>query len=104
VPGNARTHSEDQVAQIAAAAGWTEAQKRAYLIADNKLTLNGGWDEDEELLKVELGDLKALDFDLGLIGFADDELEKLSEEADLAGLDEDEPAAVGRAVALVPLH
>ena len=54
------------------AAGWTEAQKRAYVIADNKLTLNGGW--DDELLKVELGDLKALDFDLALMGFSLEEL------------------------------
>jgi DNA modification methylase len=53
------------------AAGWTEAQKRAYTIADNKLTLNGGW--DEELLGLELGQLEVLGFDLDLIGFSDDE-------------------------------
>jgi hypothetical protein len=39
------------------AAGWSEGQKRAYVLADNKLTLNAGWDND--LLKVELGELKA---------------------------------------------
>lgn len=107
---NARTHSDEQVAQIAAsmrewgwtspilidenmgiiaghgrvmaarklgladvpamvAEGWSEAQKRAYVLADNQLALNAGWDAD--LLKLELGELQALDFDLGLIGFPD---------------------------------
>ena len=46
---------------------WSEAQKRAYVIADNKLAMNAGW--DVELLKVELNDLKALGTDLGLVGF-----------------------------------
>jgi len=113
---NARTHSPEQVAQLAAsirewgwttpvlvdeqgtiiaghgrvlaaqslgisevpvmvAAGWSEAQRRAYVIADNKLALNAGW--DAELLPVELGDLKALGFDLGLTGFGELELGKL---------------------------
>lgn len=49
------------------ARGWTEAQKRAYVIADNKLTENGGW--DDKMLRLELGELKALDFDLSLTGF-----------------------------------
>ena len=49
------------------ARGWSEAQKRAYVIADNKLALNAGW--DVELLKVELTDLKAMGADLGLVGF-----------------------------------
>lgn len=57
------------------AAGWTEAQKRAYVLADNKLTLNSGWDTD--LLKVELAELSDLDFDMPLIGFNDDELAAL---------------------------
>jgi len=111
---NSRTHSDEQVAQIAAsikewgwtvpvlidpdggiiaghgrilaaqklaikevpcmvAEGWSEAQKRAYIIADNKLALNAGWDDD--MLKVELGELSDLDFDLGLTGFGDDELD-----------------------------
>ena len=114
---NARTHSEEQVAQIAAsirewgwtipvlvddeggliaghgrvlaarklgltdipvmvAAGWSEARKRAYVLADNKLALNAGW--DDELLRVELTELQAFDFDLGLIGFSDDELASLT--------------------------
>ena len=114
---NARTHSPEQVDQIAAsirewgwtvpvlvdeqggiiaghgrvlaahklaiaevpvmvAAGWSEAQKRAYVLADNKLALNAGWDND--LLKIELGDLQAFDFDLGLIGFSADEIAGLT--------------------------
>ena len=56
---------------VMVAAGWSEAQKRAYTIADNKLTLNGGW--DEELLGLELGELEVLGFDLDLIGFSEDE-------------------------------
>jgi len=110
---NSRTHSEEQVGQIAAsikewgwtvpvliepdggliaghgrilaaqklgikdvpcmvAEGWTEAQKKAYVIADNKLALNSGW--DDAMLKVELGELDDLDFDLSLTGFGTDEL------------------------------
>jgi len=110
---NARTHSEEQIGQIAAsirhwgwttpvlvdetgsiiaghgrvlAAGrlgigdvpvivardWTEAQKRAYVIADNKLTDNAGW--DESLLKLEVADLASLGFDLPLMGFSEQEL------------------------------
>jgi DNA modification methylase len=113
---NPRTHSDEQVAQIAASIrefGWTnpvlvdgengiiaghgrvlaarklnleqvpvielapmsEAQKRAYVLADNQLALNAGW--DEELLRLELADLSELGFDLGLIGFGEGELERL---------------------------
>src|SRR3982074_1821327 len=57
------------------ASDWTDAQKRAYAIADNKLTLNGGW--DEELLGLELGELEVLRFDLDLIGFTESEREAL---------------------------
>ena len=53
----------------------TEAQRRAYRIADNKLTELGTW--DEALLSAELNDLLAEDYDLSLIGFDDDELEAL---------------------------
>jgi len=49
------------------ASGWTDAQKRAYVLADNQLALNAGWDAD--LLKVEIGDLQAEGFDVGLMGF-----------------------------------
>ncbi len=116
---NARTHSDEQVAQIAAsikewgwttpvlvdetgqiiaghgrvmaarklgiadipvmvASGWTEAQRRAYVLADNQLAANAGWDMD--LLKVELGDLGEAGFDLDLIGFSGDMLAGLLEE------------------------
>ena len=51
----------------------TEAQKRAYVIADNRMALDAGWDID--LLKVELGDLQGMDFDLALTGFDPGELE-----------------------------
>ena len=50
----------------------TEAQKKAYIIADNKIALNAGW--DEELLKIELQSLQEMDFDLSLTGFSDEEL------------------------------
>ena len=113
---NARTHSPEQVAQLAASiaefgfvnpvlvdgeagviAGHgrlaaakelgldevpvvvldhlTPAQRKAYVIADNKLALNAGW--DMSLLQAELGDLGDLDFDLSLLGFSDDELQDL---------------------------
>ena len=67
----------------------SEAQKKAYIIADNKLALNSGW--DDELLKIELEQLKELDFDLGLIGFSDDELALLMGGETTEGLvDEDQ--------------
>ena len=53
----------------------TESQRRAYVMADNKLALNAGW--DEELLRLELTDLDAMGVDLGLIGFADEEFAAL---------------------------
>ena len=53
----------------------TEAQRRAYRIADNKLTELGTW--DEALLSAELQDLLADDYDLSLVGFSDGELDKL---------------------------
>lgn len=113
---NARTHSESQVAQIAASikefgfnnpilidaegtiiAGHgrveaarvlklenvpcirlghlTEAQKKAYILADNKLALNAGW--DEEMLANELRELKSIEFDISIIGFSMDEISEL---------------------------
>ena len=66
----------------------TEAQKRAYIITDNKLALNGGW--DDEMLAVELTDLKDMGFDLDLIGFSTDEIEALLAPTGTEGLtDED---------------
>lgn len=52
----------------------TDAQKRAYILADNQLALNAGW--DEEMLSVELSDLQNESFDLSLLGFDDKDLEK----------------------------
>ena len=127
---NPRTHSEQQVAQVAASikefgfnnpilldehngiiaghgrlaaaqklgmdlvptitlAGLTEAQKKAYVIADNKLTENGGWDYD--LLAVEIERLKELDVDIDLTGFDPTELDTILEPEVVEGLtDEDE--------------
>ena len=62
----------------------SEAQRRAYVIADNKLALNAGW--DDELLRVEFDELRGLDFDLALAGFGEEEI------ADLFG-DDPEPGA-----------
>ncbi len=59
----------------------TEAQKKAYIIADNRMALDAGW--DEELLKVEIEALQAEAFDISLTGFGDDEL------SDLFGKDKD---------------
>jgi len=66
----------------------TEAQKKAYVIADNKLALNAGW--DDEMLRLELADLQDADFDLSLTGFDDEELNALLASAVEEGLtDED---------------
>ena len=62
--------------------GLTEAQERAYVIADNKIAMNAGWDVD--VLRFELEELKAFDFDLELMGFDSDLLTKLMDiDADL---------------------
>lgn len=53
----------------------TEAQKKAYILADNRLALNAGW--DAEMLSVEIADLQGADFDIALLGFDDAELNKL---------------------------
>ncbi|GEP06431.1 site-specific DNA-methyltransferase [Methylobacterium oxalidis] len=130
---NARTHSDEQVAQIVAsirewgwtnpvlvdetgtiiaghgrvlaavklgypdvpvmvARGWTEAQRRAYVIADNQLAANAGWDED--LLRVEFSDLRALDFDLGLTGFSVDAIADVMAQATEGLTDPDEAPPV----------
>ena len=66
----------------------TEAQKKAYIIADNKLALNAGW--DDEMLAVELTDLKDMGFDLDLTGFNTDEIDALLAPVGTEGLtDED---------------
>jgi site-specific DNA-methyltransferase (adenine-specific) len=74
--------------------GLSEAQRRAYVIADNKLALNAGW--DDEMLALELADLKEAGFDLELTGFGEDEIkELLAETQKTEGLtDEDEAPPV----------
>lgn len=126
--GNARTHSAEQINQIAESIkifGWTnpvlidgdkgiiaghgrilaarqagidkipcielngmsESEKKAYIIADNKLALNAGW--DDELLKVELDDLFLCGFDATLTGFTQDELNDLTA-TEVEGLTDDD--------------
>jgi len=123
---NARTHSAEQVAQIAASIvefGFTnpilvdsmdgiiaghgrllaarklslpevpvvvldylsETQRRAYIIADNKLAINAGW--DEKLLASELRELEKDGMDLAVVGFSDEELEALLEDGDAPSQD-----------------
>ena len=53
----------------------TEAQKKAYILADNRMAMDAGW--DEELLRIEIEALQAEAFDIGLTGFDDSELSKL---------------------------
>lgn len=72
--------------------GLSEAQRKAYVIADNKIALNSEW--DEELLKIEMERLKELDFDLELIGFDDEQLKKILLEPDFSPADEDEQGAL----------
>lgn len=67
--------------------GLTEAQRKAYVIADNQLALNAGW--DLENLKVEIDRLTELDFDVDLLGFEDDFLSSLLEEPTEGLTDED---------------
>lgn len=67
----------------------TETQRRAYIIADNKIAINSDW--DTEMLRVEFDELKEADFDLELTGFSLDEIEALTPEESVEGLtDEDE--------------
>ena len=67
----------------------TETQRKAYVIADNKLALNSGW--DEEMLGLELADLREMDFDLGMLGFTEDELGAFDvEEAGMPELSSDD--------------
>lgn len=59
---------------VMVARGWTEAQKRAYLIADNKLAMNAGW--DHKILALDFNSLRESGFDLTLTGFAELELDQ----------------------------
>ena len=126
---NARTHSPEQIAQIAASIrefGWTnpvlvdgengiiaghgrvlaarklgmeevpcielaglsDTQRRAYIIADNKLALNAGW--DDELLAIEFAELADAGFDNLLTGFTQDEIDALTPEQIPEGLTDDD--------------
>ena len=79
----------------------SELQKRAYIIADNRLALDAGW--DAEMLKIELSDLKEEDFNIDLIGFTDDELAELFADEPTAGqTDEDEVPEVPETPISVP--
>ena len=63
---------------VMVARGWSEAKKRAYVLADNKLAMNAGW--DNEMLALELGEIGELGFDLELVGFTDEEIAALMPE------------------------
>ena len=80
----------------------TAAQKRAYILADNRLALSAGW--DEELLALEFGDLKDIGFDLELTGFGLDEIEKLfaSDAGEVQDDDFDLTAALEQAAFVLP--
>jgi len=68
---------------VMVARGWTEEQQRAYVLADNQIALDAGW--DKELLASELADLKALDFDLALTGFDKPDLDALLADPETEG-------------------
>ena len=53
---------------VMTATGWSEGKRRAYVLADNKLALNAGW--DDAMLAFELNDLAAMAFDMSLVGFS----------------------------------
>jgi len=80
----------------------TEAQKRAYIIADNQLALNAGW--DEELLRIELTALQDEDFNINLIGFEDEELARLLADQETAQGLTDEDAVPETQQTLVSAH
>jgi ParB-like chromosome segregation protein Spo0J len=61
---------------VMVATGWSDAKKRAYIIADNKLAQNAGW--DNVMLSLELEELSNLGFDIDLTGFAPEEITELS--------------------------
>lgn len=82
------------------AVGWSDEEVRAYIIADNKLALNAGW--DETILAAELKDLEELGFDMDLIGFSDDELAALNPDASKYNRDPDEVPEVGVKPVSVP--
>ena len=66
----------------------TEAQKKAYILADNRMAMDAGW--DEELLRIEIEALQGMDFDIGLAGFEDDEIADLFAGDDNSDVEEDD--------------
>ena len=92
IAGHGRVLAARQLAlpnvPVMVAAGWSEAQKKAYVLADNQLALNAGWDID--LLKIEVGDLNASGFNLDLIGFDDKLLADLLADPNAGLTDPDE--------------
>ncbi len=77
----------EKVPTITVGADWTEEHLRAYILADNQLALNAGW--DEELLALELRELTDLGVDLDLVGFSEDELAKLLEGVEIKPAEEE---------------
>lgn len=77
----------------------TEEQRRAYIIADNKLALNAGW--DYELLSFELQDLQDAGFDVGLTGFSDDEIKAMNATEEEIDEDFKEPSDESRNTLLI---
>ena len=74
---------------VMVAKGWSDAKKRAYVIADNRLAENAGW--NEEMLRLELAELDAAGFDLELTGFTGDDLTKAMFGDDALDFEPDEP-------------
>jgi site-specific DNA-methyltransferase (adenine-specific) len=74
----------------------TEAQRRAYVIADNKLAMNADW--DEEMLKLELDDLHMEGFDVGMLGFDPDELSKVMKLDDKEVVEDEIPEPPAEAI------
>lgn len=66
----------------------SDTQKKAYILADNKLALNAGWDND--MLKVELEDLKFSNFDLDLVGFSTEELDEIMNQDEEPEVEDDD--------------
>lgn len=64
-----------EIAPVIVARGWSEAQKKAYMLADNQIAARAGW--DMALLRLEMDELKLMDFELDLIGFPVGELKNL---------------------------
>ena len=66
----------------------TEAQKKAYILADNRMAMDAGW--DEELLRIEIEALQSEDFDIGLTGFDESEIADLFGSDDTSGVEDDD--------------